>query len=80
MVPSYFSGRSGRNLVGQLTYLNFVEKARQQALYGPVSSSEVVPLPAGKPDDACSSVAWRRFFCALSRAVWASSLALTSLR
>jgi hypothetical protein len=32
------------------------------------------------PDDACSSVAWRHLSCALSRAVRASSLALTSLR
>ena len=44
MVPSYFSGRSSQNLVGQLTRLKFVVKARQPAPYGLVSSSEVVPF------------------------------------
>ena len=80
MVTSYFSGKSGRNLVGQLTRLQSIVKAWQPAPYGTVSSSEVVLLPVGTPDDACSSVAWRRLSRTLSRAVWASSLALTMLR
>ena len=79
MVPLYFSGKPGRNLVGQLTRLKFVVKARQPALYGLVSLSEVVPLPVSMPDDACSSMAWRRLSRTLSR-VRASLLALTVLR
>ena len=55
MVPSYFSGKSGQNMVGQLTRLKLAVKARQLVSYGPMSSSEVVALPVGKPEDACSS-------------------------
>ena len=78
MVPSYFSGKSGQNMVGQLTRLKLAVKARQLASYGPMSSLEVVALPVGKPEDACSSTPPLPH--SLSRAVRASSLAFIPLR
>ena len=80
MVPSYFSGKFGQNLVGPLTCLKSVVKAQQPAPYGPVLLSEVVPPPVGTPDVAFSLVTWSRLSRALSRAERASSLALTLLR
>jgi hypothetical protein len=80
MVVSYFSGRSSLKLGALLTRLKLAVKAWQPAPYRSLSLSEVVLLTVGKPDDTCSTVAWSRFPHALSRAVRASSLALSSLR